>query len=59
MIDKVKRCEVRRQGAGSQVRRPFEYDEFMHILDLLQRYQGFPFSEKKRYEVATIFSLQW
>lgn len=56
LVKKVKRFEVRREGVGSNVRRPIEFDEFVSLLILVRR-------EVERvgtkYLVSSVLTLQW
>jgi len=57
VINKVMRCEVRRQGAPSHVVREIEYEEFIQLIDLIRREATI--SEAERYRIASAIALQW
>lgn len=57
LIAKIKKHEVRKEGAASQAVRALEYDEFVNVLMVLRTSERIPLEEK--YRIASILTIQW
>ncbi|EEY63388.1 uncharacterized protein PITG_15104 [Phytophthora infestans T30-4] len=56
LIKRVKRFEVRREGAESKARRSFEFDEFMNVLTLVRSLHS---RSDEQLMVSSVLTLQW
>ncbi|KAL3657121.1 hypothetical protein V7S43_018033 [Phytophthora oleae] len=56
LIKKVKRFEVRREGVGSNARRPIEFDEFVNLLKLVRAEEN---QSGSTYMMSCVLTLQW
>ncbi|KAG1713439.1 hypothetical protein DVH05_001226 [Phytophthora capsici] len=56
LIQKVKKFEVRHEGAESKVRRSVEFDEFINLLQLVRARWG---NDSRAYLVGSVLTLQW
>ncbi|OWZ03196.1 hypothetical protein PHMEG_00025112 [Phytophthora megakarya] len=56
LIKKVKRFEVRREGADSNARRAIEFDEFVNLLELVRMDQE---RNGIKYMIGSVLTLQW
>ncbi|ETN10651.1 hypothetical protein PPTG_09758 [Phytophthora nicotianae INRA-310] len=56
LIKKVKKFEVRREGADSQARRAVEFNEFLNLLQLIRAQWK---SDVSAYMVSSMLTLQW
>ncbi|ETP55263.1 hypothetical protein F442_00174 [Phytophthora nicotianae P10297] len=56
LIKKVKKFEVRREGADSQARRAVEFNEFLNLLQLIRAQWK---SDVSAYMVSSVLTLQW
>lgn len=57
LINKIKKHEVRKEGAVSQAVRALEYDEFINILTIIRTQNLFP--NEEQFRLLSILTLQW